>query len=227
MNVLVEALRWQVSLLGSMLFAASCSLEGMPQGAAWDAGRGGAGSSSGGISSGGSDGGADSIDASGDAGETTVVTSCSTDASYAIVAIGGTHSSPSMLVLSGTPGPTCANPHPKPDDCCSFDRRELLLSPEQQTVGAHELSYAWEPDGARWTVDGYTALGPCTERHESYYEKGCLAWSGSSYACRDGTGNSISAIEVMSIDDAHITLKERAGDDAGTWGPAYTVPRCP
>lgn len=224
MDILLLGFRWQELLIGSMLFVTSCGLEGTPPGAVRGGGGGGVGPSGGSSSSGGSDGGADSDDASRDAGG---ATSCSTDASYAVVAIGGTLSSPSMLLLSGTPGPTCANPHPQPDFCCSSDRRELLLLPEQQSIGAHPMYPYNGQDIALWTVDGYrTSAAPCYVFHSSYYW-GCNGSGGGGGSCGDIIGERITAVEVMSIDDRHITLKERTGGDAGTWGPAYTAPRCP
>lgn len=141
----------------------------------------------------------------GDAGETATVSCPEYGLMSPIMALGGRPSAPTMILVYGTPGPTCATPNPIYSECCSFSHEQLSLSPEQQTVGVQQSD--------------------CTRSFVSFYWE-CKGSGGGSGPC----AKSDSTIEVTSIDDTQITVKRYLFNyqtDAGSWGPAFTYPRCP
>jgi hypothetical protein len=149
-----------------------------------------------------------------DGGTTTYTTCVDPGPPAATIALGGTPSTPDMVLLTRSPGPTCANQNTSGVGCCSHESRQLTLTPEQQTVGVHVL----DPSA-------------CTSEWLTYYQQGsCYAWTSQSTSC-DPIGAETISIEVISIDATQITLKEAiagADADAGlSWSSAYTVPRCP
>jgi hypothetical protein len=107
-----------------------------------------------------------------------------------------------LTLISGDPAPTCAAPHPAPGPCCPSRSADLQLTPEQQTVGIHQL----DPSA-------------CTRAWKSYWHA-CDGWGSQSGTC----GTDALTIEVLGIDDTQITWREMA---TGAWGPEVTAPRCP